>query len=314
MSTGAPAFAPLHDPVLRAAVLEAVPDADLDRATSLGEGWGCIAYRVPAPRGDLALRIPKPDSWWAAPDLERESRLLPELEAWGLPVPRDARLLSDPERAVLGALQSVIEGSPARQIPKEDRDRLDFGKDVGAFLARLHAFPLDRARAIQVKDVDMWEGHYGPMLDRARAVLPGASARWLMARTHDFLDAGGVRAAPHVLIHADFSGDHLLIGERGSLAGVIDWGDAMLGDPALDFAALLDAYPERFVNDVLETYEAQGGQPDPDAPRRARFYLDVSPIFGVLFAQDAGFPHIARADRRTFAARAAASTRAAGAR
>lgn len=191
------------------------------------------------------------------------------------------------------------------------RERARFADGVGAFLARLHSFPLEKARALGAKDVDMWEGHYAPMLERTRGLLPRASAAWIEARTRDFLDGGGVRPAPHVLIHADFSGDHLLAGGDGSLAGVIDWGDAMVGDPALDFAALLDSYPARFVDDVLGAYEARGGAPDPDAPRRARFYLDVAPIFGVLFAEDAGFPHIARADRRAFAARAAAAKRVA---
>jgi aminoglycoside phosphotransferase (APT) family kinase protein len=294
---------------LRASILEAVPDADLEGASILGEGWGCAAYRLPAPGGDLALRVPKPASWWAVPDLEREARLLPALEAWGLPVPRGAQLLRGAGGAVLGGLQSVVEGAPAKQLARSQQQRGRLAESIGAFLARLHAFPLKRAASLGVKHVDMWEGHYAPMLERCQRLLPAASAAWLEASAQTFLDSGGVRAAPDALIHADFSGDHLVVNDDCALVGVIDWGDAMVGDPALDFAALLDAYPEGFVEAVRRAYEAHGGHPDVDAPRRARFYVDVSPIFGVLFAQDAGFPHIARADRRAFAARAAAAKR-----
>jgi aminoglycoside 2''-phosphotransferase len=38
------------------------------------------------------------------------------------------------------------------------------------------------------------------------------------------------------LAHNDLSDDHILIREDGSLAGVIDFGDAAFGDPAIDFA------------------------------------------------------------------------------
>jgi aminoglycoside phosphotransferase (APT) family kinase protein len=64
-----------------------------------------------------------------------------------------------------------------------------------------------------------------------------------------------------VLVHGDLHQRHLLLDSAGHAAGVIDWGDVCLGDPALDLslaysgftgaarAALLDAYgpvpPER---------------------------------------------------------------------
>ena len=42
-----------------------------------------------------------------------------------------------------------------------------------------------------------------------------------------------------VLLHADLGPDHLLVRD-GRLSGVIDWGDARVGDPALDYAWLLN--------------------------------------------------------------------------
>ncbi|GAA1610705.1 phosphotransferase [Catellatospora bangladeshensis] len=76
---------------------------------------------------------------------------------------------------------------------------------------------------------------------------------------------GAVRLGPPdgapVLVHGDLHQRHLLLDATGRAAGVIDWGDVCLGDPALDLslafsgftgparAALLDAYgpvpPER---------------------------------------------------------------------
>lgn len=314
--TGAPAFSS----ALRAAVEAVLPGADLDGATLLGEGWACVAWRVRDSSSatlearDWALRVPKPRSWWAVADLEKEALLLPALERWGLAVPGDAHLVRNADGETVAALQRVVEGAPALRAPL-GREGARFAEDTGRFLARLHAFPSTSARDLGVRDGmgewsgGMWEGHYRPLIEEAGALLPKSSARWLEGRARRFLDDGGIEAAPVALIHADLSGSHLLAREDGSLAGVIDWADAVLGDPALDFAGLLNDYRPRFLERVLAAYEAGGGTVDGDAMRRVRFYLDVAPIFGVLYASTAGFPQVERADRRKLAARAAAATR-----
>jgi aminoglycoside phosphotransferase (APT) family kinase protein len=68
-----------------------------------------------------------------------------------------------------------------------------------------------------------------------------------------------------VLLHADLGPEHLLV-RAGRLAGVIDWGDTRVGDPALDYAWLLNGpFPDWDV--------------DPDMRRRARFYHRLAPWF-----------------------------------
>ena len=298
---------------VREAVLRALPGADVDSATPLGEGWACIVYRVSDGRGDpWAIRVPKPASSWATEDLEREAPVLPALQARGVPVPRSARLLRANEGAVLASIQRVVEGAPVKRAPRSRAEWSTLADDLGSALARLHAFPTDDARALGVSDRPMWEGHYAPMIERCLGLLPPASARWLDARARTFLDEGGTATAARVLIHADLSGEHIYASEDGHLEGIIDWADATLGDPALDFAGLLNDYPWRFLEAVLASYQAHGGAVDPDALRRARFYIDVAPIFGVLWATESGFPEVERKDRRRLAARAAIATRQTG--
>ncbi|MGC0419879.1 phosphotransferase family protein [Embleya sp. AB8] len=43
---------------------------------------------------------------------------------------------------------------------------------------------------------------------------------------------------PSVLLHNDLKGEHLLVGDDGRIAGVLDWTDAAVGDPAEDIAGL----------------------------------------------------------------------------
>lgn len=296
---------------IRAAVLDAAPSADLDGASVLGEGWGSLAYRVPvAGAGDLALRVPRPGVRWAVPNLEREARLLPELEAWGLPVPRGARLLRDAQGEVLASLESVIEGAAAATLPRAHRLRATFADDLARVLARLHAFPVDRARELGLREPHFWDDHYRGLIEDSLAQLRGASHRWLAARTAAFLDGGGVARARKALIHADIASAHLIADAGGRLAGVIDWGDAMVGDPALDVAGVLNTYGPAFTSAVLERYVECGGVLDDDVQRRARFYVDVVPVFLVRY----GHMFNGGRDRvdglRQFAARAAAATRA----
>ena len=80
-----------------------------------------------------------------------------------------------------------------------------------------------------------------------------------------FADAETLVGFTPVLLHADLGPEHLLVRD-GRLAGVIDWGDARLGDPALDYAWLL-------------TGPFADWDVDLDLRRRARFYHRLAPWY-----------------------------------
>jgi aminoglycoside phosphotransferase (APT) family kinase protein len=66
-------------------------------------------------------------------------------------------------------------------------------------------------------------------------------------------------------VHGDLLPEHLLVRD-GRLAAVIDWGDARVGDPALDYAWLLHGpFPDWDV--------------DADLRRRTHFYHRLEPWF-----------------------------------
>ena len=80
-----------------------------------------------------------------------------------------------------------------------------------------------------------------------------------LAEAHDWLRAGPSLppeyGGPPRFVHNDFCPDHILVDpESGRLTGVIDWSDAALGDPALDFVMLVLSRGWDFVNDVVEAY------------------------------------------------------------
>jgi aminoglycoside phosphotransferase (APT) family kinase protein len=204
------------------------------------------------------VRIPRRSQVFEA--LEREVALLPELAA-ALPVkvPRFELVSREP----LFVVYRLIEGQP---LVDEDSD------GVRAFVETLHALETD---ALPRAD---WAAGYGELrAELERLVLPLLDAdeqrrsRALLAETDTL---GGFEPC---VIHADLGPEHLLVHD-GVLHGVIDWGDARLGDPALDYAWLLNGpFPDWDVDDELR--------------RRARFYHRLGPWheahYGLFTGRDA---------------------------
>jgi aminoglycoside phosphotransferase (APT) family kinase protein len=62
--------------------------------------------------------------------------------------------------------------------------------------------------------------------------------------------------------------------DDGRLVGVIDFGDAIIGDIAYDFAPLRHSGDE-FMNACVESYRAQGGILGPDFEHRIRRYSEL---------------------------------------
>ena len=155
-----------------------------------------------------------------------------------------------------------IRGDP---LVAEDSD------GVRAFLDALHAVDVDNVPAPRPD----WLETYGRQADEFRRVVlprldPDERPRGeaLLAEVETLTD---FRPA---LTHSDLGPEHLLVrGEK--LVGVIDWGDARIGDPAIDYAWLLNGpFPHWDVDDELR--------------RRARIYHRLEPWFEVHYGDFTG--------------------------
>ncbi len=62
------------------------------------------------------------------------------------------------------------------------------------------------------------------------------------ARLHQLTQPGAIQLAAQpgtaVLVHHDLKGEHLVVSTDGRVRGVLDWTDAVVGDPAEDIAGL----------------------------------------------------------------------------
>jgi aminoglycoside phosphotransferase (APT) family kinase protein len=249
-----------------------VPDFRVDSFERVGHGWDSDAFEV---NGEWIFRFaPRPET---EAGLRKEAALLPEL-APILPVP-----VPEPEIAGHNGVFFVghrkIEGRPLRVAAAGLAERL------AAFLSALHAFPVARAAQLSVPVCDLererqfaerCEQLAFPLLDRDER----ATAR---AMFDEFFAVASQLEFEAVLIHADLGPEHILCRD-GDIAGVIDWSDARVGDPALDFAWLLFGLDDAFAAALLEGYDAQ----DDHLRERALFYHRLGPWHEVVYGLERG--------------------------
>ena len=218
------------------------------RATTIVEIDVGYDFEVAIVDDDWIFRFPRRAGVEEA--LEVEIALLPALApALPVAVPSFEHISREPFFVVY----RLIRGEP---LVDEDAD------GVRAFLEALHAF--DPA-GLPVERLDWVEAYRDQCAEFERLVFPSfdqdrhPEARRLFAETETLVDF------KPVLLHADLGPEHLLVRD-GRLAGVIDWGDARVGDPALDYAWLL--------NGPFADWDV-----DADIRRRAWFYHRLAPWY-----------------------------------
>jgi aminoglycoside phosphotransferase (APT) family kinase protein len=196
------------------------------------------------------VRIPRRDQ--VLPALEREILLLPELEsALPVAVPHFEQISHDPPFVVY----PLIRGTP---LIDEDPD------GVRGFLDSLH-----RVQTEVLPPPDWIASYLEQCREFERLVFPLLDPAGRLRSQALFEEVETLTGFEPCVIHGDLGAEHLLVREE-KLAGVIDWGDARLGDPALDYAWLLHGpFPNWDV--------------DPELLRRARFYYRLAPFYSVHY-------------------------------
>lgn len=257
---------------LRAAIRAEFSDLrprDFEVARLLGSGESADAVLV----RDLVVRIPH--HRLHDTNLEVEARVLELLEARAVPsTPRGVRVLLVRDGAPLAFAYRYIDGQPSHLAHLRGAARERYARDLGRFLGALHAVPRARAREAGLSGANHWRATYVPLIEDCRPHLPRALQSELEQLVVQF--ASLVARTPRVLVHGDVSGFHTLVRTDGALAGVIDFGDAAIADPAIDFAGVLNHHSRALLRRALSYY---GRAVDPEALQRAEFFIALVPLF-----------------------------------
>ena len=244
---------PLDEAMVAELVGGQFPDLAHRPVTRLGAGWDNEVFAVGP---DLVFRFPK-----RADQVSRQTREVQVLslveEGLGPLVPHLCCLGRPSQRFPYPFVGY-------RRLPGVSID-CSGGRDLiaalapalGAALGRLHQVdparvpptptgwerePLDQRRA----DLVLCAATIAPLLDRG-----------LRERAAPFL-SGEVpiptRSGPPCLCHNDICAEHVLVDRRGNLRGLIDWTDAMVTDPVVDFVGLITIGGWSFVDRVVAAY------------------------------------------------------------
>ncbi|MDJ0960823.1 MAG: phosphotransferase [Acidimicrobiia bacterium] len=266
---------------VHAALTASFEELATEPVLAMDQGWSFSTWQV----GPNVWRFPLTSSDAAL--LEREIELLPKLVAL-LPV-----AVSSPQWVGTWA------GLPFAGYPKLpgvamtpiDLRSQRIVEDIAAFLDALHGVPVEIARkALTDGDRDSWGGWLSGIAERVRTY----AANWLDPTVVDELErrmAAAERSFEFepTLVHGDLGFDrhleildHLLV-EDARLSGAIDFSDMHIGDPAIDFAGILDAGGTNAVTAVMAASQRSF---EPNIEQRVGHHYLMVPVFDLLYAID----------------------------
>lgn len=228
-------------------------DFPIENIEFLGEGDFCVAYCL---NNEWVFRMAK--NVEASRRLEREALLLPQLaQQLSLHIPNiehqgynhSTGLAFVGYRKVPG-----VELTQERFMHLSARSREQVAHKLADFIQGLHSFDLEKARQFGVPDYN-YPSLLASDLERAERlafpIIDTEMQDYCTQIIQQHLRCGNLDFQP-ALLHDDLSQWHILFdSERGVVTGVIDFTDAVIGDPVQDLMYIYDDYGPEFTRLLL---------------------------------------------------------------
>ena len=148
------------------------------------------------------------------------------------------------------------------------------GRDLGRFMNTLHSTPASRFSKSALRNRDSgerWERLASDAAELLKSRVESSTWNRLNRKLKKSIDKIKRLEFEPVLRHGDFGSGNFLFDQQSHLSGVIDFGSAGFGDPAVDVAGLIATDPsELLVERVRATYPAIDGM-----IARARIYRET---------------------------------------
>jgi aminoglycoside phosphotransferase (APT) family kinase protein len=133
----------------------------------------------------------------------------------------------------------MLIGTTADQADLSDDERMALAEPLAQFLSKLHAIDVNQlVLAVRIEDT-FKKLDIKHLIEETEARLQEAETLGLLQHDDVFYEI--VKAATDLkledaktIVHGDLYVRHLLLDEQHCLVGIIDWGDVMVGNPAID--------------------------------------------------------------------------------
>ncbi len=253
------------------AIARQFPTLAANAVVPFGEGWDNAAFLV---GGRYVFRFPRREV--AVALIETERRVLASIAAHGplpIPIPLFAGM-PDGEYPWPFAGYAVLRGRPLSSVRLDDDAYESLAVSCGRFLRALHAIDALPLRASGLDTDRIGRLDHARCMPKVLRRLGELSASGLLdevapfERLLDEVAPAGPRGDRLAIVHGDLYARHLLIGDDRRAAGIIDWGDVHLGDPAVDLAIVFEAFPPRTRDAFADAY----GKIDDQTWKLARYH------------------------------------------
>jgi aminoglycoside 2''-phosphotransferase len=254
-------------------------------------GWSFWTFRVGA---DHVVRFPRSEA--VARGLERELVLLPALAervSYRVPAPVAVGRRAGRPFAVAPWIDGrTIESRDVAAGAAPSPEHAGRGRSrVAQVLAELHGFPIRRAAELlgAPRLASAWRSRYLALREtvatRVEPLLEDGLRDRVAVGYARFLEDGLPAFEHPVLVHGDLGVEHVRVDAQGRVVGLIDFEDATIGDPAIDFAGLSIAFGSDVVRDLVDRY---GGPSDAGFAARLHFYVWMSAVQEIVHGLDTG--------------------------
>ncbi len=249
------------------------PGLEGEPLRELGEGWDNVAYAVGSTH---VLRVAKDTSAEERRRKAEKDVLLLEFAERHSSLPTPRVLAADLDEGAL--LCTLVPGRPADLLPPGDLD--EAADTVAAFVSRLHVVPIEEASRVVEPDTPLlgWFQETVRDFDAAAPLIDPADRAQIEAFLAEPLPTSPARLT---FCHNDLRDEHVLVdGDSQRISGVIDWSDAVLGDPARDLALPSLDFGPQFARRVLSGYT---GPDDSGLAERVRWFTRHAGVEGVAY-------------------------------
>jgi aminoglycoside 2''-phosphotransferase len=215
-----------------------------------GEGDNSIAFLV---NEKYIFRFPKNKE--AARQLQKETIILPIIQSQiTFEIPQFEMIAP----SFHFAAHKMIAGEPLTAsifYSLNTAQQKKIQQSLSEFLFQLHHAIIPAGKNYEIETMDLKEEYDDNFIEAKKYIYPHLSEKErniISALFTEYLREPDHFNYTAVLIHNDFSKDHILINEStGEMSGIIDFGDMAFGDADYDLMYLWDEFGENFVSKLI---------------------------------------------------------------
>lgn len=258
-------------------IREICPELAIENVSLNSEG---LLNDVVIVNEELVFRFVKRDFGYKDP--QEEAKLLRFLKKHiALPIPMPFYQSSD------ALAYRLIRGETLRRdvlMHLSEDDRQAVADQLARFFKELHNVPVNEISDFELlkaplqMNYDGWVNGYERIREKVFPFLMPHTREWAIEHFESYLAERSNFEIELKMIHGDIPPYHIIFDEQiKRIGGVIDFGSAGLGDPAIDFGSIIYYYGESLMNRFYKVYaEAE------TYLKRARFYAGEKEIRWLL--------------------------------